>query len=202
MLQELNAEVRACPACRLSETRKSAVPGEGSERAEIMFVGEAPGYWENEQGRPFVGPAGQMLNELLAMVGLRREDVYITNIVKCRPPGNRDPLPDEIAACGGYLDRQIELIKPRVIVTLGRFSMAKFFPPGKGMRDLHGRVLWRDGIACVAMYHPAAALRQPSLKAILEEDFRKIPEILAQARGGSSEQAEEEPSEAQQLSLF
>jgi len=132
-LQVLEGEVRSCPRCRLSETRKRAVPGEGERRAAVMFIGEAPGFWENEEGRPFVGPAGKLLEELLAGIRLRRDEVYITNVLKCRPPNNRDPLPDELAACHDYLERQIALLRPRLIVTLGRFSMAKFFPPGKGM---------------------------------------------------------------------
>src|SRR6476659_7936991 len=122
-LKVLEAEVMSCQLCRLSETRKLAVPGEGDPHASIMFVGEGPGFWENEQGRPFVGQAGKLLEELLAGIGLRREDVYITNVVKCRPPNNRDPLPDELAACHGYLERQIRLLEPKVIVTFGRFSM-------------------------------------------------------------------------------
>lgn len=199
ILEGLDAEVRGCQRCRLCQTRKSAVPGEGSDQAEVMFIGEGPGFWEDEQGRPFVGPAGQLLDELLGEIGLRREAVYITNVVKCRPPGNREPLPDEIEACADYLDRQIAAIRPRVVVTLGRYSMAKFFPPRKSVRELHGKVLWRDGMACVAMYHPAAALRQPSLRPVLQEDFRRIPQLLAQAR---ADVAREERTDARQLSLF
>ncbi|MBI4494468.1 MAG: uracil-DNA glycosylase [Chloroflexi bacterium] len=198
-IETLNGEVRGCQRCRLAQTRKLAVPGEGSERADLLFIGEAPGFWENEQGRPFVGPAGQLLDELLALIGVKRATVYISNVVKCRPPGNREPLPDEIAACAGYLDRLIAALKPKVVVTLGRYSMARFFPPGKSMKELHGKVVWRDGMACVAMYHPAAVLRQASLRPVIEADFRTIPGILAQAKAGAAQQ---EQAEAEQLSLF
>lgn len=203
-LQVLEAEVRSCPRCRLSEARKRAVPGEGDRHAAIMFIGEAPGFWENEEGRPFVGPAGKLLEELLAGIGLGREDVYITNVLKCRPPNNRDPLLDELTACHGYLERQIALIRPRLIVTLGRFSMAKFFPPGKGMRDLHGKTVRYGRTTCLAMYHPAAALRQASLKQVLEDDFRKIPGLLERAEadfeGEDGPAVPVQPPE--QLSLF
>jgi DNA polymerase len=198
-LQLVDAEVRACTRCRLAQTRKRAVPGEGSPTATVLFVGEGPGFWEDEQGRPFVGPAGQLLNELLQLIGMRREDVYITNVVKCRPPGNRDPLPDEIGPCGDFLTRQIALIQPRLIVTLGRFSMARFFPPGKSMKDLHGKTVVHDGTLCLAMYHPAAVLRQPSLRPVVEADFRRIPELLAQAE---VEERREGTPEPEQLSLF
>jgi DNA polymerase len=180
-LEILAGQVTSCQKCRLGQSRKKAVPGEGDPRAAIMFIGEAPGFWENEEGRPFVGPAGKLLEELLAGIGLRREQVYIANVLKCRPPNNRDPLPDELAACGDYLDRQIALIEPRLIVTLGRYSMARFFPPNKGMRDLHGKTARYGRATCLALYHPAAALRQGSLKQVLEDDFRKIPELLERA---------------------
>jgi DNA polymerase len=168
-----------------------------------MFVGEGPGFWENEQGRPFVGQAGKLLEELLAGIGLRREQVYITNVVKCRPPNNRDPLPDELAACHEYLERQIDLLQPKVIVTLGRFSMAKFFGPGRGMRDLHGKTARRGQAICLAVYHPAAALRQANLKQVLVEDFAKIPALVEQAR--QLEPVEPLPAPQpppEQLSLF
>jgi DNA polymerase len=203
-LQVLEAEVRSCTRCRLSEGRKRAVPGEGDRQAKIMFVGEGPGFWENEQGRPFVGQAGKLLEELLTDIGLRREQVYITNVVKCRPPNNRDPLPDELTACHGYLERQIALFEPRLIVTLGRFSMAKFFPPGKGVRDLHGTTVRYGRSTCLAMYHPAAALRQPAWKQALVDDFRKIPALLEQAEGAfeASEAPVEPTRPSEQLPLF
>jgi len=169
-----------------------------------MFIGEAPGYWENEEGRPFVGPAGKLLDELLALIGLQREDVYITNVLKCRPPSNRDPLPDELAACHEYLERQIVLVEPRLIVTLGRYSMAKFFPPGRGMRDLHGTTVRYGRITCLAMYHPAAALRQASLKAVFEDDFKKIPALLESATADfeAADPAVVPSEPPEQISLF
>jgi DNA polymerase len=180
VLKEIASQVASCEKCALHFSRKKAVPGEGPVKAEIMFIGEGPGFYENEQGKPFVGAAGQFLSELLAKINLRREQVYITNVVKCRPPGNRDPLPDELANCAEYLDRQIEALNPRVIVTLGRFSMARFLPMVK-VSDVHGQASWVRGRLIVAMYHPAAALHQPSLKPILEKDFLKLPEYILQA---------------------
>jgi DNA polymerase len=184
----LVGEVSVCQKCILGRSRTRAVPGEGPPDAKIMFIGEAPGYYEDQQARPFVGAAGKLLEEMLGAIGLRRQDVYITNILKCRPPNNRDPLPDEITACGDYLDRQIALIQPRVICTLGRFSMAKFFPPGS-MRVLHGRTARHGAVTCYALYHPAAALRDPRLKDVFAEDFRRIPEVLAQAEAAATKAA-------------
>ncbi len=138
ILKEVAAEVSVCTKCDLCKGRTKAVPGEGNPHAQVMFIGEGPGFHEDKQGRPFVGPAGQFLEELLASINLKRADVFITNVVKCRPPGNRDPLPAEIDACNGYLDRQIAAINPQVIVTLGRFSMAKFFG-GEKISAIHGR---------------------------------------------------------------
>lgn len=202
-LDVVNAEVRGCQRCRLGGTRKRAVPGEGPRRAAILFVGEAPGFWENEEGRPFVGQAGRLLEELLAGIGLQRDQVYITNVLKCRPPNNRDPLPDELTACNDYLDRQIVLIQPKLIVTLGRFSMAKFFGPGRGMRDLHGKTVRHGRTTCLAVYHPAAALRQAALRQVLQEDFARIPALLAQAEAdGAGVEADPSPAPPEQLSLF
>lgn len=178
--------------------RTHAVPGDGNPHAEIMFIGEGPGWHEDRQGLPFVGAAGQFLNEMLATIGLQRSDVYITNVVKCRPPGNRDPLPDEIAACSAYLDQQIDLIKPRVIVTLGRFSMARWFPSERISR-IHGQPRRFSDVVVVPMYHPAAALHQASLKATVEADMSKLPRILEEAR---AESAQDEPSKAEQMRLF
>jgi DNA polymerase len=148
-----------------------------------MFIGEGPGFHEDQQGRPFVGAAGQLLSEMLRVIGMRREDVFITNVVRCRPPGNRDPLPDELSACDVYSQRQIGVLKPKLIVTLGRYSMARFIGQGP-MRDLHGRTREWNGITCLAMYHPAAILRTPTLemRRIYEDDFRKIPVLLDQMR--------------------
>jgi DNA polymerase len=161
-LDQVASEVVVCTQCILSKSRVKAVPGEGPANADIMFIGEGPGFHEDQQGRPFVGAAGKFLSELLESIGLKREQVFITNIVKCRPPSNRDPLPEEIAACKPYLDRQIALIKPKVIVTLGRFSMARVFPNEK-ISVIHGRPKKIEGIVYVPMYHPAAALHQRSL---------------------------------------
>lgn len=198
-MQALYKEITVCPKCRLAETRKRAVPGEGPENATIMFIGEAPGYHENEQGRPFVGNAGHFLDQLLESIGLKRSDVYITNVVKCRPPQNRDPMPDEIAACAPYLDRQIALIKPKMIVTLGRYSMAKFFP-GESISKIHGQPRKRNGTIYFPMYHPAAALHQPSLRAAVEADMLKIPQILEEANSLPDPAAKD--NDAEQLSMF
>jgi DNA polymerase len=182
-LEAIGAEVRACRMCKLCQTRSVGVPGEGSPNAEIMFIGEGPGFHEDQQGRPFVGAAGQLLTEMLRGIGLRREDVFITNVVRCRPPGNRDPLPDELAACDTYTQRQLAVLDPKLIVTLGRFSMARFVGSGS-MRDLHGRTREWNGITCLAMYHPAFILRTPTveLRRIYDDDFRKIPPLLDEAR--------------------
>jgi uracil-DNA glycosylase family 4 len=205
-LKTVANEVRACKQCGLSATRKNAVPGEGPANAEVMLIGEGPGFHEDQQGRPFVGPSGEFLNQLLASAGFKRSDVFIANVVKCRPPGNRDPQPDEISACGAYLDRQVALINPKVIITLGRFSMARYFPGGK-ISAIHGRARRIDGRIVVAMFHPAAALHQPALRDSIEDDFRRLPEILAEARKQAEatskpEKKEPEDGGAEQLSLF
>ena len=181
ILNQVAAEVRVCIQCQLNVSRKNAVPGEGPANAEVMFIGEGPGFYENEQGRPFVGAAGKFLDELLQRAHLQREKVFITNVVKCRPPGNRDPLPEELEACSWFLDRQIEAINPRVIVTLGRFSMAKFMGNVR-ISDIHGQSRWVNGRLVVAMFHPAAALHQPSLKNAVLDDFGRLPGYLTQAR--------------------
>ena len=180
IMQQVAAEVAVCTRCMLHHSRKRAVPGEGPVDAQIMFIGEGPGFHENEQGRPFVGAAGKFLEELLASIGMRREQVFIGNVVKCRPPNNRDPLPDELAACSGYLERQIQAINPKVIVTLGRYSMGRFLPNAK-ISEVHGRSFQIKGRLIVPMFHPAAALHQPSLKPSVERDFASLPEIIASA---------------------
>ena len=203
-LTSIANEVRSCRRCELSGTRKNAVPGEGPAGAEVMFIGEGPGFHEDQQGRPFVGPAGEFLNQLLTSAGLNRNDVFIANVVKCRPPGNRDPLPEEISACSGYLDRQIEAINPKVIVTLGRYSMARYFPRDK-ISAIHGRARRLDGRVVVAMYHPAAALHQPALREAIEDDFRRLPQILADALKQAElarKTSKPEDDGAEQLSLF
>lgn len=215
LLDEIAAEVRVCTKCDLCKGTKNGVPGEGSASAEIMFIGEGPGFNEDRLGRPFVGQAGHLLDKMIATIGMRRQDVFIANVVKHRPPENRDPLPDEIAACAGYLDRQIAALKPKVIVTLGRFSMARYFPGAK-ISSIHGQAKKFDQFIAVAMFHPAAALRAPAVMKQFEEDFqRAIPAALAEARrlaaegklsapsapsAGKDEADNGEPP--QQLSLF
>jgi DNA polymerase len=210
ILKQIAAEASVCQKCPLHYSRKNAVAGEGPFNAEIVFIGEGPGFHENEQGRPFVGAAGKLLDELLGKIGLKREQVYITNVVKCRPPGNRDPQPDELAACSDYLERKLQAINPRVIVTLGRYSMARYLPNVK-ISDVHGQGLTVRGRMVVPMYHPAAALHQPSLKPMLEHDFLNLPALIAQtpeAPAPDLEQTEldmEPPAnktEPKQLSLF
>jgi DNA polymerase len=181
----LYQRVRSCQLCSLAKTRTQAVPGEGPLDSEIMFIGEAPGMNEDKQGRPFVGAAGQFLEELLAAAGLTREDVYICNVLKCRPPGNRDPMPTEIESCREYLDEQIDLVDPLVIVTLGRYSMARYFP-GQTISRIHGRPKESGGRFYVPMFHPAAALHQQSLRATILEDFARLPAILERARGATA----------------
>ncbi len=192
-LEEIAAEVRVCTRCRLHETRTRAVPGEGDVDTEVMFVGEGPGQNEDREGRPFVGRAGGLLERLLGHVGWSRDDVFITNVVKCRPPANRDPEPDEIAACAPYLRRQAATLNPSVIVTLGRFSMATFMP-GVRISQAHGTTRIADpndatelatgaGDSTVfAMYHPAYALRNPAVERESFEDIARIPGVLVEAR--------------------
>ena len=190
-----------CQECGLSKGRTRVVPGEGPEDAEIMFIGEGPGLHEDRQGRPFVGPAGQFLEELLALAGLRREQVYICNVVKCRPPNNRDPLPTEIAACKHWLDEQMRLIRPKIIVTLGRYSMARWFP-GQSISKIHGRPFLREGVQVFPMFNPAAALHQQSLRATIEEDMRKLPALLEEVRRSKVASAVVEETHPKQLSMF
>jgi DNA polymerase len=200
-LAEVAAEVHGCPKCELCRTRIKAVPGEGPASARILLVGEGPGWHEDQQGRPFVGNAGKFLNELLGKAGLQRADVFITNVVKCRPPGNRDPMPDEIAACAGYLDRQIAAIDPDVVVTLGRFSMARWFP-GERISKIHGQPKRVGRRLVVPMYHPAAALHQGALRGAIEEDFAKLPKMLAEVERLRDAESAQEAPQAQQASLF
>ena len=198
-LTELHNEIKTCQKCQLFKGAFRAVPGEGPADAKIMFIGEAPGMNEDQQGRPFVGQAGKVLDELIASIKLRRDQVYITNVVKHRPPDNRDPLPDEIEACRPWLDRQIELIRPSMIITLGRYSMARVFPD-KTIGKVHGTSVKKDGILYFAMYHPAAALHQGNLRATLEADMRKIPPLLAELEKVA--EVKEKPAQSQQLNLF
>lgn len=202
----LNEEVRTCTRCALSRTRTEAVPGEGPLAAELLFVGEAPGYHEDQQGRPFVGPSGRFLEELLASIGLQRDQVFITSRVKCRPPNNRDPEPDELAACAPYLERQLALLNPRMIVTLGRYALARW-SPGASIMRMHGQPL-REGTRLIfPMLHPAAALHRPEHRAVIREDMLKIPALLEQMRAASApaaapdEEADDEEN-PHQLSMF
>jgi uracil-DNA glycosylase family 4 len=195
-LSELNQEIARCQKCEIAKHRNKVVPGEGAEDAKIMFIGEAPGWHEDQLGRPFVGPAGKFLDELLASIGLTREQVYIANVIKCRPAANRDPLPTEIQNCHPWLERQIELIHPKMIVTLGRYSMAMFFP-GKSISKIHGTAQKQGDTIYYAMYHPAAALHQASLRQAIEEDMLKIPSLLAK-----EETIKEEEKQPEQLSMF
>lgn len=204
ILQQVAAEVAECENCDLHHARKNTVPGEGPVNAEIVFIGEGPGFHENEQGRPFVGAAGKFLEELLASIGMQREHVFIANVVKCRPPGNRDPQTEELAACSDYLERQIMTINPKVIATLGRFSMQRYLPNAK-ISQVHGQAVRVKGRLIYPMYHPAAALHQPSLKATVEADFEALPALILEAAKIPEhvEQTIQEPSEEpKQLSLF
>ena len=177
LLEELNNQILKCEKCALCKTRTNVVPGEGSSEAEIMFIGEGPGKNEDEQGRPFIGAAGKLLDKLIELIGLTREDIYIANVVKCRPPGNRDPLPEEVDACRPWLDQQIKIIKPKLIVLLGRHSMDRFLPNQKISVD-HGKPKKRNGQVYFPIYHPAAALYRNGLLEDLKKDFKKIPKIL------------------------
>lgn len=203
-LDQVAGEVRVCPLCDLSRTRTLAVPGAGPATAKIMFVGEGPGWNEDKQGLPFVGAAGKYLDELLGIAGLQRGDVFITNVVKCRPPGNRDPLPDEIAACSGYLDRQLSIIDPLLVVTLGRFSMARWFSGAKISR-IHGQPKQFGRFMVMPMYHPAAALRAPNVRTQIEADFAKLPSIVStaeQARNKLNQTGESAQTLMDQMKLF
>ncbi len=177
-------QVAGCRDCGLCNGRTNAVPGEGNADAEIMFIGEGPGFYEDQQGRPFVGASGKFLDELLASITLDRRKVFIANVVKCRPPNNRDPQPDEIEACGVYLQQQIAVIDPKVIVTLGRYSMQRYFP-GEAISRIHGQPRRKDERIIVPMYHPAAALHQGSLRKVIEADFAKLPDFLARIDSGA-----------------
>ena len=186
-LEEIATEVRGCTRCRLAETRTRAVPGEGHPDTEVLFVGEGPGQTEDQQGRPFVGRAGELLVKLIGTLGWRRQEVYITNIVKCRPPGNRDPEPDEIAACAPYLRRQLEILDPAVVVTLGRFSMGHF-RPGERITQIHGThapapaATGTTEALAYALFHPAAALRSTEVERQSYVDIAGLPKVLTAAR--------------------
>jgi len=178
-LESIAQEVRICKKCPLSKGRTHAVPGEGNPNAKVLFIGEAPGQNEDQEGKPFVGEAGKFLTEMLESVDLKREDVFITNVVKCRPPNNRDPLEEEVHTCtSNYLFNQIKLIKPKLIVTLGRHSMHVIFPQIKSITEAHGKAYRKSGQIYLVLYHPAASLYQPSLKQIMLDDFQQVPKLL------------------------
>ena len=207
-LDALAKEICQFQNCGLYKNATRSVPGEGDPHAEIMFIGEGPGFNEDQTGRPFCGAAGNFLTQLITSIGLKREDVYITNIVKHRPPENRDPLPEEIAACKPWLDRQLEIIKPKVIVTLGRYSMARFFP-NQTISRIHGQSEKCGQYTCFAMYHPAAALHQGSLRATIQADILKLPKILEDMKKREQPApapipiaTKQPPQEARQLNLF
>lgn len=198
-LDAIAAEVRGCTRCRLAQTRTRAVPGEGRADTEVVLVGEGPGQTEDQQGRPFVGRAGDLLVRLLSTLGWRREEVFITNIVKCRPPGNRDPEPDEIAACVPYLERQLAVLDPAVVVTLGRFSMGHF-RPGERISQIHGTTApvapatgARDAVA-LALFHPAAALRSAEVERQSYDDMAALPRVLREARARRATRAAGTPA--------
>jgi uracil-DNA glycosylase len=200
-LEEVASEVRSCTRCRLHETRTRAVPGEGNPDTEVVFVGEGPGQNEDRQGRPFVGRAGDLLVRFLATLRWRRDEVFITNIVKCRPPDNRDPEPDEIAACAPYLQRQLEILDPALIVTLGRHSLGRFMP-GSRISQAHGTVRPVDpatgasSALVFAMYHPAAALRTPDIERTSYDDIASIPAALLESRARRAATAKDASSTA------
>jgi uracil-DNA glycosylase family 4 len=208
-LAELWDYIKDCRLCSLADTRTNVVMGAGKENAEIMFVGEAPGYHEDKQGIPFVGPAGQFLDQLLQSIGLERSQVYIANTLKCRPPDNRDPLPEELATCTPFLYKQIELIQPRIICTLGNHSTKTLLKTSTGISQMHGKLIHRDGLAYVPLFHPAAALHKPPLKSVLIDDFQILHEHLVAERaawkkegeGKSFEAPREKEAEPEQMGL-
>jgi len=213
-LAAIAEQVRTCKLCDLYKGTTNPVPGAGNIYAEIMFIGEGPGFYEDKQGLPFVGRSGDYLTQLIGIIGLKRDQVFITNVVKHRPPDNRDPLPTEIMACKPYLDQQIGLIDPLLIATLGRFSMARYFPNGK-ITQIHGQPKFEDGRAYLPLFHPAAVLRNDNLRPLMETDFKRIPEIVEKVKAmratapppSSTPSTPEEPppappGEFKQLSLF
>lgn len=197
-LEALAAQVRACTRCPLYKGARQAVPGEGSAEAGVLFLGEAPGYNEDVQGRPFVGAAGQLLDQMLAGIGLDRSKVFITNVVRHRPPENRDPLPAEVEACDVWFQAHLAALRPRVVVTLGRFAMYKFMP-GESISRVHGKARRVGDVTVFPMFHPAAALHQPSLRAELTKDFATLATMLAQQPAPSKELPGTKPVEQMTL---
>jgi uracil-DNA glycosylase family 4 len=206
-LDAYGAQIAGCTRCRLAEGRTQVVFGAGNPAADLMFVGEAPGFHEDKQGFPFVGQAGKLLDKLLAGIGLTRGDVYIANVIKCRPPGNRDPMPDEIEACEGHLFRQVELIQPKLVATLGNFATKLLSGKQIGITRVHGQdqqvTLGGRSVLLYPLYHPAAALYTPAMLKVLEEDFRRIPELIGRVAAPPPEPAAALVAEpAVQLGLF
>jgi DNA polymerase len=205
-LSQLSYVIKNCSLCVLHAERTRAVPGEGNPNADIMLIGEGPGYHEDRQSRPFVGASGKFLEQLLNDIGYLRKDVFITNVIKCRPPDNRDPQPDELTACSDYLERQIELIDPKIIVTLGRFSMYRYFP-GAAITKIHGQPKWEGARLIVPMFHPAAALRNPKWRTAIVEDFQQLPAFLAKVGAHRADQdtpavAPSQNDGGEQLTMF
>ena len=192
-LETLHQQIRACRLCNLAGGRTHAVPGEGAPNASLMFIGEGPGFNEDRQGRPFVGPAGQFLDELLRSIGLDRASVFITNMVKCRPPNNRDPFPGEVQACSAYLDAQIAAIRPRVIVPLGRHALARWFP-NQSIGKLRAKPRRFGDVVVFPLYHPAAALHNGGLRATIEEDFAKLGELLREGAPAPAPEPDAQPA--------
>lgn len=193
-LSKINLAIAKCQRCLLYKTAHQSVPGEGNPEAKVVFIGEAPGYYEDLQGRPFVGAAGQFLNKALKLVGLRREDVFICNVIKHRPPNNRDPQDSEIEACRVWLDKQLEIIEPKVVVTLGRFSLS-YFLPAHSISKVHGKVFNLGRLILLPLFHPAAALRNQNIERQFLEDIKKLPAVLSNEVKGKNETSS-------QLNLF
>lgn len=194
-LKEFYEEIKNCQKCSLGKTRTNFVFGVGADNADLMFVGEAPGYYEDQQGEPFVGAAGRLLDKLLASIDLDRSKIYIANVLKCRPPQNRDPIPEEVEACKPYLLKQIELIKPKVIATLGNHATRTILNKAVNISKVHGVKSQGDGYFIFPIYHPAAALYTKTTLEALEKDFLKLKDLL-------EENIEELPEKPQQLGLF
>jgi len=208
-ITELYEAIKDCYRCPLGNTRTNLVLGTGDEKAEIMFVGEAPGFHEDKQGIPFVGPAGQLLDQLLASIGLQRPQVYIANTLKCRPPENRDPQPQELQTCTPFLFKQIAIIKPRIICTLGNHATKTLLATSTGISQLHGKLIRKGELAYVPLFHPAAALHKPPLKSTLIDDFQRLQEHLVSERMRWEEEGEkgvesaaESEAEPEQMGLF
>lgn len=203
MLTQIASEIRQCKKCPLGKTRKNPVPGAGPASAKIMCIGEGPGHHENEQGLPFVGASGKFLTQLLTDGGIPRETVFITNVVKCRPPGNREPQPEELQACSEYLERQIEVINPLIIITLGRFSMARYFDNVR-ISNIHGEASWHNDRLIVPMYHPAAALHQPNLRSVIAHDFAQLNKLIEKEKARRAQKITQQNTKdnPSQLSLF